>query len=225
MDIGDTILFKIQGVPLKARISSIRTRIRDSMSPFFYFVFQEEILKSAPQTVFSALRVEKHEVSSLQNRIVKEFPNISVVDLSDTIQVFAKFMKQLSTIVRGFSLLSIAAGVLILISAVFATRAERITESVYYKILGAKKMFVVKTFAMENVLMGLLSGLLALAISQIGAWAICRFVLEIDYYAFAPSCLVMIGIALIIINVIGIFSAKSILEKKPISFLREQPEA
>jgi hypothetical protein len=35
----------------------------------------------------------------------------------------------------------------------------------------------------------------------------------------------MIGIALIIINVIGIFSAKSILEKKPISFLREQPEA
>ena len=51
-------------------------------------------------------------------------------------------MKQLSKVVRFFSILSIAAGILILVSTIFATRVERIVEAVYYKILGADKKFV-----------------------------------------------------------------------------------
>ncbi|MGD9301430.1 MAG: FtsX-like permease family protein, partial [Desulfobacterales bacterium] len=48
MKIGDRITFKIQGVPLQARISSIRTRTKESLRPFFYFVFPEHALQNAP---------------------------------------------------------------------------------------------------------------------------------------------------------------------------------
>ena len=41
MKIGDTITFRIQGIPIEARISSIRTRTRAALQPFFYFVFPE----------------------------------------------------------------------------------------------------------------------------------------------------------------------------------------
>ena len=226
MGIGDTIRFKIQGVPLDARISSIRTRTKESLSPFFYFVLQEKTLKAAPQTLFSTLRMEENnKIGPLQTRIVNRFPNISVIDISSTIQVFGRLLKRLSTIIRGFSILSMAAGVLILISAVFATRAERITESVYYKILGARKSFVFKVFTLENVFIGLLSGFLALLVSQVVAFWVCRSIFEIPYHLYLWSCFLMIGATLLLVIAIGVISTKSILEKKPITYLREQPDA
>jgi putative ABC transport system permease protein len=225
MGIGDRIRFNIQGVPLTARISSIRSRTKDSLGPFFYFVFQDEALKSAPQTLFSALRVEPKEMGNLQTRVVTQFPNITVIDLSETIRVFAGIMKQLTKIIRGFSILSMLAGVLILISSIFSTRAERITEAVYYKILGAEKVFVVKVFSLENLLMGLSSGVLAVIISQVGTYLICRLLLDIDFHMFLASCGMMVGVTVILVNGIGILSARSILEKKPITYLREQLDA
>jgi len=225
MDIGDTIQFNIQGVPLKARISSIRTRTKGSLRPFFYFVFEKDTLKSAPQTLFAAFRVDPENIGPLQTRVVKQFPNINVIDVSETIRVFAGIMKQLSEIVRGASVLSMVAGILILTSAVFATRAERITESVYYKILGAKKSFVVKVFALENLLIGIASSLLALVISQVDTYLICRYLLEIDFRMFLFSCILMVAATVILINGFGFLSARSILEKKPITYLREQPDA
>jgi putative ABC transport system permease protein len=224
MDIGDFIQFDIQGVPLKARISSIRTRTADRLEPYFYFVFQEKTLKAAPQTIFTALRVEKQKIGLLQSRIVKRFPNVSIIDLSETLQVFARMTAQLSKIIQGFGILSIAGGILILISGMFATRAERITESVYYKILGAGKTFVRKVFSIEILILGLLSGLLALGMSQTGVFLICRFSLDIAYHPFLLPCGLIGGAALLLILGVGMVSTKPILEKKPVIYLREQPD-
>jgi putative ABC transport system permease protein len=224
MDIGDIIQFNIQGVPLKARISSIRTRTSDTLGPYFYFVFEEKTLKTAPQSIFTSLRVEKQRVGLLQSRIVKTFPNVSVIDLSATIQVFSRMMKQLSTIIKGFCILSMAAGILILISGIFATRAERITESVYYKILGAGKAFVRNVFSLEIFIVGLFSGILALGISQTSVYLICRFYLDIAYHPFLLSCGFIVGATLLVIIGIGMVSTRSILEKKPVIYLREQPD-
>ena len=224
MGIGDTIQFNIQGVPLKARISSIRTRTSDTLGPYFYFVFEEKTLKTAPQTIFTSLRVEKQRVGLLQSRIVKMFPNVSVIDLSATIQIFARMMKKLSTIIKGFCILSMAAGILILISGVFATRSERITESVYYKILGAGKTFVRNVFSLEIFIVGLLSGILAVGISQTGVFLICRFFLDIAYHPFLLTCGLIVGATLLLIIGVGMVSTRSILEKKPVIYLREQPD-
>lgn len=222
MDVGDVISFKIQGVPLKARISSIRTRSRSSFSPFFYFVFQESTLKQAPQTFFAALKVPSGRLGPLQSRIVSQFPNISVLDISQTIGVFTRLMNQLSRIIRGFSFFSIAAGLLILISAVYATRAERMVESVYYKILGAGKPFVFKVFALENLLIGFLSSLLALMMAQAGAFWVCTVKLDIDYRPFLLPSGGMVAVTLLLVVAVGLAASRSIMEKRPVTYLREQ---
>ena len=224
IDVGDFIQFDIQGVPLRARISSIRTRTTDTLGPYFYFVFQEKTLKSAPQTIFTAFRVEKQKIGALQSRIVKRFPNVSIIDLSETLQVFARMMGQLSKIIQGFGILSIAGGMLILISGVFATRAERITESVYYKVLGAGKAFIRKVFSIEIFIVGLLSGILALVMSQAGVFLICRFSLDIAYHPFLLSCGLMAGTALLLVLGVGMVSTGPILNKKPVVYLREQSD-
>ena len=166
IEMGDRIAFNIQGVPLDTTVVSIRTRTKEFIQPFFYFVFQEKVLKGAPQTVFTAVRLPPREISAIQNRMVASFPNVSVIDLTETIHVFARILEKLSGITRFFTLFSIIAGVLILVSSVLATRFVRIQETVYFKILGAGRSFILKVLTLENGILGLLSGLIALLLSQ-----------------------------------------------------------
>jgi putative ABC transport system permease protein len=224
MDVGDTIDFTIQGVPLQARIASIRQRSDASLSPFFYFVFQKEQLQDAPQTLFTAVKVPSERAVQLQTRVVKRFANVSVIDLSEAIRVFGQQMRQLSQVVRLFSLMSMTAGCLILVSAVFATRAERTTESVYYKILGAGKVFVLKVFSIENALLGMLSGLAALALAQVGAFIVCSRVFSIPYQLFGVSSLFIVAAAMLLVVLVGVLSSLSILIQRPVTYLRQQPD-
>lgn len=224
MEVGDRITFRIQGVPLEARIASIRTHLGESIRPFFYFVFPEAALKDVPQTIFTAVRVEKSEIGWLQNRIVSRFPNVSVIDMTETIATLAGVMHKLSRVTRFFALFSLAAGILIIISSVFAMRFARIREAVYFKILGAKRRFVLRVFTLESIILGLVSAVLATALSQGVSWFVVARALDLSYQPFAASTFGLIGGAVLMVVLVGLFSSLSILKQKPAAFLREQAE-
>jgi putative ABC transport system permease protein len=224
MQIGDRITFNIQGVPLQARISSIRTRIRESIRPFFYFVFPEKTLREAPQTIFTAVKVPRNRIAVIQAKIAANFPNISAIDVTETLKIFTQVMKKLSLIVRFFALFSIVAGVLIILSSVLATRFARIQEAVYYKILGAKSAFVAAVFTLENLFLGLVSAFLALVLSQTCSWIICSHVFEISYTPFMANSFLLIVATVLLIVTVGLLPSVSILRQKPVIFLRNQSQ-
>lgn len=192
------------------------------MTPFFYFVFQDAVLEKAPQTLFAAMRMAHGQIGPLQDRLVSQFPNVSVIDMSTTIGLIVRLMTRMSRIILVFSLFSIAAGILILVSATFATRAERMVESVYYKLLGAGRGFVLTVFTLENLLMGLLSSLLAMIMAQAGAWWVCAVRFDLGYRPFFPLSLIMVGLAVFLVVMIGLSASRSIMAKKPVTYLREQ---
>ncbi len=133
-------------------------------------------------------------------------------------------MRKLSLIIRFFAVFSMAAGILIILSSVLATRFARIQEAVYYKILGAKSAFVAAVFTLENLFLGLVSAVLALALSQICSWIICSKVLDIQYRPFLlKSCILIAGTVLLIV-IIGLLPSISILTQKPVAFLRNQSQ-
>jgi putative ABC transport system permease protein len=224
MNIGDHITFKIQGVPLQARISSIRSRTHESISPFFYFVFPENTLRDAPQTIFTAVRVAKQQISALQTKIVENFPNVSVIDTTELLTVFTAVVKKLSLIIRFFAVFSMAAGILIILSSILATRYARIQEAVYYKILGARGTFVLGVFTLENIVLGLVSATLALLISQAGSWLICIRMLHISYQPFIFDSILLMAATVLLVVGVGLVPSISILRKKPVVFLREQTQ-
>jgi putative ABC transport system permease protein len=224
MKIGDRLTFKIQGVPLQAKISSIRSRTRESIRPFFYFVFPENTLRDAPQTIFTAVRVVKHKISSLQTKIAENFPNVSVIDTTELLTIFTAIVKKLSLIIRFFAAFSMVAGILIILSSILATRYARIQEAVYYKILGARNNWVVKVFMLENIVLGLVSASLALLLSQAGSWLICLKVLNISYQPFILESILLVVATISLVVMVGLVPSISILRKKPVVFLREQTQ-
>jgi putative ABC transport system permease protein len=224
MHIGDTISFRIQGMPLDARIASIRKSSREALQPYFYFVFPDGVLNDTPQTLFAAVRVNREGIAPLQNRIVAHFPNVSVINLTETITAYSAIMQKLSTIVRFFTFFSVIAGVLIIVSSVFATRYARIREAVYYTILGARGRFVLAAFAAENLCLGLASAVSALLLAQTGSWAICYFALDIPFQPCAGLSTLMALATTLLVIAVGLGASLSILRVKPALFLREQAD-
>jgi len=224
MKIGDRITFRIQGVPLQARVSSIRSRTRESIRPFFYFVFPENTLRDAPQTIFTAAKVAKEQISGLQTKIVENFPNVSVIDTTALLTIFTAIVKKLSLIIRFFAAFSMVAGLLIILSSILATRYTRIQEAVYYKILGARSNFVVKVFTLENLVLGLVSATLALLLSQVGSWLICSIDLNISYQPFVLESILLVMATVVLVVTVGLLPSIAILRKKPVVFLREQTQ-
>ena len=220
--LGDRITFRIQGVPLEATITSIRTQTEESMQPFFMFVFPPAALQAVPQSIFTAIHAPPAAIQALQNRVVATFPNITVIDATQAIANLASIADRLTQVIRFFTAFSILAGVLIVISSVFATRLARIQEAAYYKVLGATRRFVLTVFTLENLLLGLVSALLALLMAQTGSWIICRWFFEIDYHPAAGSSLLLVALTMLLVTTVGLLASVSILRSKPITYLREQ---
>lgn len=224
MKVGDVILFDVQAIPIRARVASIRTRTKSLLTPYFYFVFPEGLLKDAPQTFFAALRVDPGEIGPLQNLVAKAFPNVSSINLTETVAVFARIMERLSVIVRFFTSFSVTAGILLVVGSVFATRLARIREGVYFTILGAKRRFVLSVFLLEGVLIGGGSASIALFLAQVGSLIICRRVLDVPYAPFVWLSLGLAGATVAVVVLVGIGASFSVLGQKPVRFLREQSE-
>lgn len=222
--IGDTITFAIQGVPLQARVASIRRRSKAGPTPFFYYVFQPEVLHSAPQTFFTAVRVERGEIGTVQKTMVGKFPNVSVVDMTETAAIFGRILHKLSTIVRFFTIFSMAAGGLILVSAILATRLARIREAVYYKLLGARRGFVVRVFALEHLLLAIMSSGLALGIAEMASYLICVRQLGLAYNPRLGAMVVLVMATSLLVVLIGLMASRAILAERPAAFLLTKSE-
>ena len=180
------------------------------------------MLIDAPQTIFATARVPAEEVPALQTSIVEQFPNLAIIDVTQTIGQVALLVNKLTRIIQFFNIFSILAGILILVSAILATQAARTQEAVFFKVLGAKNRFIKKVFASESLMIGLLSSILGIMIAQIGSWLIVTKLLKIPYDPFILSSLITIAILTLTVMLLGYLASISILKQKPITYLRKQ---
>ena len=78
-------------------------------------------------------------------------------------------------------LFTLAAGIMVLLAAIQATRDERIFESAVLRTLGARQGTVLKGLAAEFVALGLLAGAVAAVGAGTLAWLVATRIFELDY--------------------------------------------
>ncbi len=217
--LGDELIFLIQGVEIKSQIVSIRKRTDNSINAFFYFTFEEKILKDAPQTIFSALNVENEKIPAIQNKIAKDFPTITVINAQSTAKSVAEIINKLSTVVSFFTIFSLITGIMILISSIIATNKERIKETVLYKLVGCNRNFILKIFTYEYLLIGIISSIIAITFSYITTFIIIKYTLNSDFTTFSLKLMIYSFITIISILTIGLISSINIIKEKPIEYI------
>jgi putative ABC transport system permease protein len=114
LKIGDTIEFDILGVPVKTEITSLRKVKWTSFLPNFFVLFSGDSLLNAPKTFLMAVKSPVIPRSQLQSKIVKQFPNISCIDVVQATQKITQIFSQMAVALKVMALFCLLVGLLVL---------------------------------------------------------------------------------------------------------------
>lgn len=222
--VGDRITFDILGTAIEAKITNVRRVEWRSARTGFLIVVRPGVLEEAPQMFLAAINGPPAGAAraTLQRELVEEYPNVSVIDVFDIIEVARSIVDNVSfavTFVGAFVLLS---GLLILIGSVAMTKYHRLYESAILKTLGARKKLIVLITLIEYGVLGILSGLIGSAAATALSWAISEYGLKIVWH-FNPSInLTGIVLTILVVVAVGVLSSWDVMLKKPLGILRTE---
>jgi putative ABC transport system permease protein len=222
IDLGSTIVFDIQGTLVQATVSSIRGVDWGSMTTNFYIIFSPGALDGVPMNYIATARLPRAGEMKLQDAIVHSFPNVTAINLRDILETVAGILNRMSQVIRFIAVFSVLAGLIVLSSAISATRLQRIRESVILKTLGATRWMLIRSFAVEYALLGAIGGTIGAGLSLLVAWSVVHYILELHWY-FSPTAVLMGILTTILLTLLtGFLTTYRILGQKPLAVLRTE---
>jgi putative ABC transport system permease protein len=220
--LGDRLLFNVQGVMVPAVVGSIRQVDWNRIQTNFRVLFPKGVLDDAPKFHVLVTRVPDPTASaSFQQKVVSQFPNVSIIDLALILSVVNQILEKIGFVIRFMAGFSIITGLIVLISSVLISKYQRMQESVLLRTLGASSKQVFLITAFEYLFLGAIASMTGIIIALIGNWALARYAFDIP---FSPSwtavLLIFICISLIT-TLIGILNSRSVLNRPPLEVLRK----
>ncbi|MFN3416514.1 MAG: ABC transporter permease [Caldimonas sp.] len=182
LNLGDVLVFDIAGMPVQARITSLRRVDWASMRVNFFAMFPRSRMDELPSTYIAAFRAPPQ--AGFDNALIREFPNITNVDVSASIGQVQRVLDQVIRAVEFLFGFTLAAGVVVLFAAVTATRQTREREFALMRAMGAGSRLLSRVQRAELVGVGALAGALAAGAAIAVGWALARYAFE---FHWAPS--------------------------------------
>jgi len=219
--LGDELVFDIQGVLVMTTVSSIRKVEWQRMQPNFFVVFPSGILETAPQTYVLVSRVPANDLSAaVQQTVVQQFPNVSAIDLTLVLQTLDAILGRIAFAIRFMAFFSMAAGMMVLASAVVTGRYQRLQESVLLRTLGASRAQIRQILLIEYLFLGSLAALTGLLLAVVASWALAYYLFETT---FAPAGLPLLLALFFVVGLTvltGVLGNRGIVNRPPLEVLR-----
>ena len=221
LKIGDRIVFNVQGMPLNAVIASTRSVNYGKIQTNFQLVFPVGVLEDAPQFYAMITHVPSKQVSAAyQQEIVKQFPNVSVIDLGQILSVLDDLLDKVGDIIKFMGAFSILTGIVVLIASVRISKYQRIQESVLLRTMGASRRQILSITALEYFFLGALSAATGTLIAYVGSFLLAKYSFDIPFSAdLLPASGIFAAIAALTVA-IGLLNSRGILNKPPLEILR-----
>jgi putative ABC transport system permease protein len=217
--VGDRVAFDVAGQRLEARITSLRKVDWESFKPNFFVVASPGVLDDYSASYIGGVHVADGE--ALTRGLVRDFPNLTVIDIDAVLAQVRATIDQVSAVVEAVFYFSLAAGVLVLVAAVGASQDERLQEAAVMRVLGGSRRQLLLAQATEFATIGLLTGLAAAIAASLLAGVVAREVLDLpftpDWQLVATSAAA--GIAASVVA--GLLATRRVLSAPPTVSLRE----
>ncbi len=222
LKLGDTLRFDIAGMQSEAKITSLRKVDWSSMRANFFVMYPVSQLPDVPVTYMGSFRAPERK--GFDNQLVRDFPNITNVDMTATI---AQVQGVLDKVVRAVEFLfgfTLAAGLVVLFAAVTATREERAREFAIMRAVGARAALLRQVQRAELAGVGLLAGFLASVVAGIVGWGLARYAFD---FAWTASPLVPVAGAAagaVLTLAAGWWGLREVLQRPVVDTLRRAAE-
>jgi putative ABC transport system permease protein len=243
LKLGSRLTFDVAGEPLELTLVGIRKLAWDSMRVNFFLMASPGAMVERPQSWITAFREPSLEqkvdrnsggavqtdatsrapgagASSVADSLVRRFPNLTVFDTDNLIRQVQSILDRVSAAVEFLFAFTLAAGLVVLAAALAGSQDERTRESAILRALGASRSQLVRAQAVELMLGGAASGLLASLGAVLLAWLLAHSVFDFPFvprWWTIPATMAAGGLGSLIVGWIGL---RKVLASPPIEALR-----
>jgi putative ABC transport system permease protein len=223
VSIGDSLVFDVQGIPVKVRIAGIRKVDWPKDPPNFIFVFPNGVLENAPQIYVTATRInDQQQANQFQQQLVMQYPNVSLIDLRLILSTVNQLFDKLGLVIRVLALFSIITGLVVLAGAVINSKFVRIKENVLLRTVGARTRQITMITLIEYAWLGLFAALTGMILSMGGGWLLTKFFFEITFGFDWVELLLIAGGVIVLTVTIGWFNSREVISTPPLQILRKE---
>src|SRR5690606_13770256 len=156
----------------------------------------------------------------VQNSIVTELPNVSVINVTQIVARLLEITDQISWAIRVMAYLSIFAGLVVLFSIARYEVKSRFWEINLLKILGANFSDVKGMVQIEFGILGFFAALSGVVLSLAMSWTISWVVFD-NLWSFSAG---LTGFSILAISALRVFTAlvatRGVLRQKPLELLK-----
>jgi putative ABC transport system permease protein len=169
------------------------------------------VLDDVTGTLITSVHVQPGQRPALVD-LVRQFHEVTIIDIAALLSQVRDVMDKAALAVQYVFLFTLAAGLMVLLAAVQATRDERRYESAMLRTLGASRRVVFQ---------GLLAGLLAALGATVAGYFLAREVFNLRYAIDPWVWLVGIVGGGTLVGVAGVLAARSVVSQPPVETLRQ----
>ncbi len=218
--VGDTLTVSVLGREIEARIASLRKVNWRSLGFNYILVFSPNSLAAAPHTVAGTISVAGAPPSSLVPALLRAFPSVSVVDVSELIARIQTVLNQMAAAIIIAASVTVLAGIAVLIGAIGASRQARSYDSLIMKVLGATRGQILAAQGLEYALITIILAVLALAVGSGAAWYVIVAIFKFSWAPHWPTVLATLGAGAVLTLAIGLLGSLPLLSVRPAEALR-----
>ena len=221
LKLGDFLTFNVQEVLVEAIVTNLRRVQWNSFQPNFFIIFQPGVLEDAPSTFLGSIGgLDASGKLKIQNRIVSDYPNVSVIDVSRMVERALKISDQMVLALRLMAYLSILAGLVVVFSIARHEVDGRLWELNMLKVLGAKFSDIQKMIQIEFAVLGIFAGLFGVVLSLIMSYGISWWFFEnLWKWTWPTSLASIIGVTSLSVGVASLATSRT-LRSSPLTLLR-----
>lgn len=221
LELGDRIVFNIQGVFMETIIASIRRIEWSQMKMNFSVLFPKGALENAPQSSVITTQAPTDSIAAkMQQTLVVKHPSVTVIDVRSVMGLVAGILDKIAWVINFLALFSILTGFIVLIGAVRTSKFQRLQENAMLRTIGALSKQIFKMTAVEYLILGILGSISGVALSVLGAFLLSTFSFKIPFTISWEPIIAVPLVVTIAVTLIGVLNNREIIKTSPKEILK-----
>jgi len=218
LSLGDRVKVTFLDREVETYIQSIRGVDWESFSPNFFVIGSPDLFENDSSTYITSFYIPSNQ-QVIASEFMRTFRTVSIFSIEAIINQVKDIINQVSKALQVILILTTISSFFLAFSTLQDGFQIRLHQSAILRTFGARRKLITRSSLIEFSFLGLVSGLLAAGLAQLGLYFIEKEVFEvvpkvhIDIWIIGPLS------GLLIISILSAFLISSIIKKSPKSIL------
>ncbi len=221
--LGDLLSLDVQGVPILAKVTSIRRVRWANLQPNFFILLSPHVLSDAPGNWVASIPVlTPTDQQRLIGVMAVQFPGVTAFDVAEIGGKLHDMLDRISLAVNFLGWFCLAAGILVLIGIGIGTARARRSDAALLAVLGAKPLVLFSSITAEFACLAGIAGLCGMAFGVVHAYVVLLMILGLQITVPWNELFALVLVIVLVGIAAGLFACRQVFSVRPLIVLRDE---